>query len=136
MTAPCACHLTLPTPKHRQIDSAAAATATKHTANVKRAYKHLGLKDVSDISVLPFPFLINPSETAQQLTRYIKASASDILMMYNGGSYEGLSSTDWIPGWEHPLQKSFARAITPDKPTTAPPHYLDGLFVWAGVTRT
>ena len=41
-------------------------------------------------------------------------------MMCNDGIDEGLSSTDWIPGWEYPLKKSFARAIAPDKPTTAP----------------
>ena len=31
-----------------------------------------------------------------------------------------VSSTNWIPGWEYLLQKSPARAITPDKPSTAP----------------
>ena len=41
-------------------------------------------------------------------------------MMFNDDSHEGLSSTDRVPGWEYSLQKSFARAITPDKPTTAP----------------
>ena len=52
-----------------------AAAAKKHTANVKRAYKHLRLKDISRISALLFPSPINPSDAAQQLARWIKASA-------------------------------------------------------------
>lgn len=40
-------------------------------------------------------------------------------MMCNEDSQGGLRSAEWIPGWEYPLQKSFARA-KPDKPKTAP----------------
>ena len=40
--------------------------------------------------------------------------------MCNDDSHEALSSANWVPGWEYPLQKYFARAIMPDKPTTAP----------------
>ena len=36
----------------------------------------------------------------------------------------------WIPGWECPLQKSFARAISPDMPTIAPITTLMGYFVF------
>ena len=97
-----------------------AAAAKQHTADVQRAYKHLGLKDISRISVLPFPSSINPSDAMQQLPRSVKASTSDIRMMCNDDIHEGLSSTDWIRGWEYPLKKSFAHAIAPDKPTTAP----------------
>ena len=50
----------------------------------------------------------------------VKVSTSDILMMCNDGSHEGLYSTDWIPGRAYPLKKSFARAIAPDNLTTAP----------------
>ena len=80
------------------IDSAATNLAIKHTADVQRAYKHLGLKQISRISVLHFPYSINPSDAVQQLTRSVKASASDMIMMSNDGSHEGLSPTDWIPG--------------------------------------
>ena len=40
--------------------------------------------------------------------------------MATDGSHEGVSSTEWIPGWEYPLNESFARAIAPDRPTTSP----------------
>ena len=100
------------------IDSAAAAAAKKHTADVKRAHKHLGIKDTSRISVLPFPSSINHPDAAEQLARSAKASASDI--QYNDDSHDGHSSNNWIPGWEYPLQKSLVRVITPDKPTTVP----------------
>ena len=102
------------------IDYAAAAAAKKPTAVVQRAYKHPGLKDISRIPVPPFPSSINPSEAATQLTRSVKASASDIVMICNDCSYKGLSSTDRIPGCEYLLKKSSARAIAPDKPTAAP----------------
>ena len=88
----------------------------------------MGLKDISRNSVLPFPSSINPSDAAQQLTRSIKDSTSDIR------SHKGLSSTDWIPGWEYPLKKSFALAIAPDKPLTAPLTTLLMMF-WTGVAR-
>ena len=111
------------------IDSAAAGVAKKYTADVQRMYKHLGLKDISRISVLPVPSSINPSDAAQQPTRSVKAPASDILRTCNDGSHEGLSFTDWIPGREYPLKKSFASAITPDKPTTASLNTLMGDFL-------
>ena len=101
------------------IEAAAAAAAAKHTAGVKRAYRHLGLKDIARISILPFPSSINPSEAAQQLTRSAKLSTSDILVKCDENNHEGIKAVKWIPGWEYPLQKSFERAITPDKPTTA-----------------
>ena len=97
------------------IDSAAAAVK-KHTADVQQAYKHLGLKDISRISVLPLLSSINPSDAAQQLTRSVRASTSDHLMIYNDGSHEGLSSTNWIPGREYPsrnLSRAPSRLTSP-----------------------
>ena len=58
--------------------AAAAAAANKLPVDVKRAYKHLGLKDIPRISVLRFPFWINPSDAAQLLARSVKASAPDV----------------------------------------------------------
>ena len=50
-------------------------------------------------------------------------------MMGSGESHEGLSSTNWTLGWKYPLQKSFACAITPDKPTTSTLSIMmDGFF--------
>lgn len=69
---------------------------------------------------VPFPSSANPTEAAQKLTRLVKPSLSDIIMFGNELSPEGLRFTTWVPGWEHPLQKSCVRAITPEKPTTAP----------------
>ena len=81
------------------IDSASAAASKKRTAEVKQAYKRLGLKDIARISVLPFASSANPSDAAQQLTRSVEASASNILMICNDDSHEGLSDTNWISGW-------------------------------------
>ena len=85
------------------IDSAAAAAATKYTAEVKRAHERLGLKDTAVILIISFPSSINPSDAAQQLTRSVKSYVSDIIMICNDDSHEGLNSTNWIPGWECPL---------------------------------
>ena len=63
------------------IDSAVAVAVKTHTTGVTRACEHLGRKDISRISVFPFPSSINPFDAAQQLTRSVKASASDVLMM-------------------------------------------------------
>ena len=93
---------------------------TKDTAEVKLAYKHLGLKDIARINILPSPCSIKPSDAAQLLARSAKSSASDILLMCNDDSHEEFRPSDWISGWEYTLEKSFTRTITPDKPTTAP----------------
>ena len=42
------------------IESAAAAAAKKHTADVQRAYKHLGVKDISRIFCCTFSLLNQP----------------------------------------------------------------------------
>ncbi|MEP4209485.1 hypothetical protein [Marinobacter alexandrii] len=80
------------------IGFAAAAASTKHIAEVKRAYKHVGLQDIARIFIMPFPSSINPSDPAQQLIRSVKASVSDILRMCNDNSHEGLSPSNWILG--------------------------------------
>ena len=80
------------------IDSAAAAAATKSTAEIKHEYEYLGPKDISGISIISFPSSINPSDPAQQPTRSVKASASEMFMMCNDDSHGGLGSTNWIPG--------------------------------------
>ena len=100
--------------------SSAAAAAEKLTADVQGEYEHLGPKHISRIYVLPFLSSTNPSDAGHQLTRSVKASASDILVTCNDGSREGLSSTDWIPGWENPLttliDDFFGRCRAPSQP--------------------
>lgn len=66
-------------------DYATAAAAKKHTADDQRAQKHLGHKFISCISVLHFPYSMNPGVAAQNLTRSVKASASAVLKMCNDG---------------------------------------------------
>lgn len=98
--------------------AADADGATKHTINGIRAYKHVGLKDIARISILLFPCSINRSDAAQQLTRLVTFSASDILVRCDEDSHKGIHPTEWVPFCVYPLQKSFQRAIMPDKPTT------------------
>ena len=65
-----------------------------HTGEVKWAYKHLGLEDIARISIILFPSSINSSDAAQQLTRSVKSSASDMLMMCTDDGHEGFRSDD------------------------------------------
>ena len=57
-------------------------------------------------------------EAAERLTRWDTSSVADVIVRCNELSNEDLCSAAWIPGWEHPLQKAFARADIPGKPTT------------------
>lgn len=59
------------------IDAAAAAVAATHTIDVKRAYKHVGLKDISRASTLLFPSSANLWEAEQHHTRLFESSASN-----------------------------------------------------------
>ena len=101
-----------------ELAAAEAAADAAHAAKTDRAYNIIQLKDRPRIASLPFPSSVDPSEAAQQLTRSVKASLSDILFFCDE-RFEGLDSAEWVPGWERPLQRAFERAITPDKPTTA-----------------
>ena len=79
----------------------------------------LGLKGVARIDTLPFPASVNKAAWAQQMIRSVKAAMSKILMLFDDRCTEGLQSPTWVPGWDTPLHKTFMRAITPDKPSTA-----------------
>ena len=67
-----------------------------------------------------FPSSVNPSEAAQHLIRMTKSCLSSVLMLFIELSPEGLRSATCVPSRECPLQRSFERAITPDKPSPAP----------------
>ena len=105
----------------RTSEMATAAATAKATLDdsVKRAYVKLSYKDVSCISVLPFPASLNKSDGAQQLTRTLRSATSDILMRSDDRCTEGVRSPAWVTGWDYPLHLVLNRAITPDKPTTA-----------------
>ena len=117
------------------MEATAVAAEAMHICSVKRLYVTTPLKDIDRISTLPFSSSVNQSEAAQQLVRTTKSCFSGILMLCDERNSEGLRSDTCVPGWEYPLRQSFERAITPDKPTTSPPYYLDGRFFWAGVAR-
>lgn len=108
------------------IDDIAAAAAARHTSTVRRAYVTFDLKDIARILTLPFPSSIYPSEAAHQLTRSVKLSLSDIIVVCNELNPEGLRSATWISGTEYPLKKPFVRVITPETLTTAPLTILMG----------
>ena len=101
------------------IAAADAAADAKHETSVRRAYVTLGIKDVARIATLPFPASVSNSAGAQQLTRSVKATMTEILMLSDDRCTEGLNSPSWVPGWERPLHKAFMRAIISDKPSTA-----------------
>ena len=77
------------------------------------------LNDFNRVSTLPFSSSVNRSEAAQHIIRITKCCLSSILMLCNERNPEGLRSATWVLGWEFPRQRSFERAITPAKPTTA-----------------
>ena len=83
-------------------------------ANFKPSYK-----DVSRISVLPFPASLNKSNGTQQLTRSVRSAMTYIHMRCDDRCQEGVRVPTWVPGWIHPLRLAFNRAITSDRPTTA-----------------
>ena len=107
--------------RERTAELATAAALAKCTLDdsVRRAYVKLSHKDVSRISVLPFPASLNKSDGTQQLTRSVRSSMTDILMRCDNRCQEGVRAPTWVPGWIHPLRLAFNRAIIPDKPTTA-----------------
>ncbi|CAN0580713.1 unnamed protein product, partial [Laminaria digitata] len=89
-----------------ELATAEAAADAAHAAKTDRAYNIIQLKDRPRIASLPFPSSVDPSEAAQQLTRSVKASLSDILLFCDE-RFEGLDSAEWVPGWERPLQRAF-----------------------------
>ena len=105
----------------RTAELATAAALAKSTLDdsVRRAYVKLSYKDVSRISVLPFPASLNKSDGTQQLTRSVRSAMTDILMRCDDRCQEGVRAPTWVPGWIRPLRLAFNRAITPDRPTTA-----------------
>lgn len=78
--------------KTASIDSVPPAGAAKHTTDDQRAYKHIC------ILILPFPFSVDPSEAAQQLSRSVEASTFDVLVRYNVHSHKRIRSTAWVSG--------------------------------------
>ena len=66
----------------RTAEIATAAATARATLNdsVRRAHVTLSYKDVSRISVLPFPASLNKSDSTQQLTRLVGPAMSDIFM--------------------------------------------------------
>ena len=111
------------------IDVAAVAAEAKHISSVKRLYVTTPLKDIDRVFILPFSSSVNQSEAAEQLIRTPKSCLSSILRLCDERNSEGLRSATWIPRWEYPLQRSFERAITPDKPTASPiPTLMDDGF--------
>ena len=102
-----------------QLATAAALAKSTLDDSVRRAYVKLSYKDVSRISVLPFPASLNKSDGTQQLTRSVRSAMTDILMRCDDRCQEGIRAPAWVPGWIHPLRLAFNVAITPDRPTTA-----------------
>ena len=105
----------------RTAELAAAAALAKSTLDdsVWRAYVKHSYKDVSRLSVLPFPVSLHKSDGTQQLTRSVRSAMTDILMRCDDRCQEGVRAPTWVPGWIHPLRLVFNRAITPNRPTTA-----------------
>lgn len=69
------------------------------------------------------PSLSSPPQTRRTARNSshvrLKSPLSDVLMVCNELNPEDLRTSTRVPGWEYPLQKSFVRAITPDKSTTS-----------------
>ena len=107
--------------RERTAELAIAAALANSTLGdpVRRAYVKLSHKDVSRISVLPFPASLNKSAGTHQLTRSVRSAMTDILMRCDDRCEEGVRAPTCVPGWIHPLRLAFNRAITPDRPTTA-----------------
>lgn len=80
------------------IDPADAAAKATLSASVVHVYIHLGHKDVTRISVLPFPASANKVDGAQQLVHSTKSAASEILIRCDDRCTEGFRSRDWVPG--------------------------------------
>ena len=99
---------------HRECWNAALAKSTLDDS-VRRAYVKLSHKDVSRISVLPFPASLNKSDGTQQLTRSVRSAMTDVLMRCDDRCQEGVRAPTRVPGWIHPLRLAFNRAITPDR---------------------
>ena len=105
-------------------------------SSVKRLYVIGPLKHIDRVSSLLFPFSVNQSDAVQQIIRTTEFRLSRFLRLRDERNLEGVRSATWIPGWEHPLQPSLGRAITPDKPTTSPLTTLIDEFVSAGGTHS
>ena len=105
----------------RTAEIATAAATAKATLDdsVRRAYVKLSYKDVSRISVLPFPASLNKSDGPQQVTRSVRSAMTDILMRCGDRCTEGIRAPAWVSGWTRSLKLTFKRAITPGKPMTA-----------------
>ena len=97
-----------------------AAALAKYTLDdsVRRACVKLSYKDVSRISVLPFPASLNKCDGTQKLTRSVRSAMTDKLMRCDDRCQEGVRAPTWVPDWIHPLRLTFNHAITPDRPTT------------------
>ena len=104
----------------RTAEFATAAALAKSTLNdsVRRAYVKLSHKDVSRISVLPFPATLNKSDTTQHLTRSVRYAMTGILMRCDDRCQEGVRVPTWVTGWIHSLRLAFNRVMTPDRATT------------------
>ena len=89
----------------RTADLAAAAALAKSTLDdsVRGAYAKLSYKDISRISVLPFPAPLNKSDGTQQLTRSVRSAWTDILMRCDDRCQKGVRAPTWVTDWTHPL---------------------------------
>ena len=78
------------------INTAHAAAEANHVTSVRHPYVTVSHKDVSGISVLPFPASRNKADGVQQLTRSVKSAMSDIPMRSDELCTEGLQSPKWV----------------------------------------
>ena len=104
--------------RHASVAAAASAVDAAHVARVQREYITLNLKKVGRVSAMPFPASLLPADAYQQLIRTVRSALTDILMLCDDRSV-GLMDSDFVRGWERPLQKRILSAISPDKPTTS-----------------
>ena len=112
-----------------KLDTPTALAKSTLGDSVRRTCVKLSYKDVSRISVLPFPASLNKSDGTQQLTRSVRSAMTDIVMRCHDHCQESVRAPKWVPGRIHPLRLAFNRPITPDRPTTAPMTTLiDGFF--------
>ena len=78
--------------RERTAEPATAAALAKSTLDdsVRQAYVKLSYKDVSHISVLPFPAYLNKFDGTQQVTRSVRSAMTDILMRCDDRCQEGV----------------------------------------------
>ena len=81
-----------------ELATAAALAKFARDDSVRRAYVKLSYRDVSRISVLPFPASLNNSDGTQQLTRSVRSAMTDIFMPCDDSCQEGVRAPGWVPG--------------------------------------